>query len=93
MEYQGMIDFNAYQPARHQKKSEFNAKDLFDQFIDKLQYGEMFHPRDVVRYIEIATNGARSPHDGTITRYIRGRRQERHDVELVNRVTSRYCKC
>lgn len=75
------------------KKSEKNAKDLFNKFIDRLSPNDMFHPRDIVRYIELMTSGARSPHDGTITRYIRERRQERHDVELVNKATSRYRKC
>jgi len=66
------------------------GKKYFNEFVDKATND--FHPRDVMRFIEWKTRGMQIPHDGTITRYIRERRNLLHDVELVNSVTSLYRK-
>lgn len=71
------------------------VKDLFNKFVDLLQAGDTFQPRWVVTYINIQTLGSQEhniPHDGTITRYIRERRTQRHDIELANKSKSIYRK-
>lgn len=77
------------------QRTEKTVKDYFNEFVDNLNYGDYFRPRDVVRYISVktyATGRHRIPHDGTITRYIRARRAKHNDVKLECRVTSKYRK-
>lgn len=66
--------------------------DMFNGYVDRLQPGEEFQPRDISGWIASYTRGRRQPYDGTIVRYIMKRRAVRNDVRLVSRPKSVYAK-
>jgi hypothetical protein len=68
------------------------SKKMTNHYIDDLPVGEKFQPRHIVSYIENMTFGKNRPHDGTITRYIRERREQKMDIELVEHNKSIYRK-
>lgn len=71
------------------------TKDMFNDYINRIPIGETFQPREISVYIDRMTFGTdnhRMPYDGTITRYIRKRRNNYRDVELVDGKKSIYRK-
>ncbi len=76
-----------------QKRS---AKFFTNLYIDHLNVGDKFTPRQVVGYIGnmflISRGYHYSPHDGTILRYMRERREKKGDLILVDHAKSIYQK-
>lgn len=65
---------------------------LFNSYINALEKGQLFTAREICSYIYETTNGAHNPMDGTITRMIRNRRAEMHDVDISDKRKSIYVK-
>jgi hypothetical protein len=73
-------------------KTEWDVTEIFNRMWSKFPVGTEIHPRDMVHMIELYTGYQRSPHDGTITRYMRTRRKTHKDIMLVSKPRSLYKK-
>lgn len=70
-----------------------SVKDLFNSYVnDHVRIGDNFQPRQIGLYIRVMTGLKRNPYDGTITRYIRERREKLNDVMLISKDKSIYRK-
>lgn len=68
------------------------VKDMVYGYVERLNEGTTFSPRDIIAEIFMATGGRRNPMDSTVTRLLRQRRAERNDVRVANRKKALYIK-
>lgn len=79
--------FSSFTPKVGTKQSVWEC---FTKIIDGKKYYEMIRPHQI--RAELYTRYHLLTSDGTITRYLRARRQSSHDIELVSRAQSLYKK-
>ena len=69
-----------------------SVKDMVYGYVERLDEGTTFSPRDIIAEMFLVTGGRRNPMDSTVTRILRKRRAEKNDVRVANRNKALYIK-